>query len=134
MEHIYRTPLLIRTPGLISSVIRQDPRKPFVSIDILPTVLDALNVDPSIVERYPGHSVLREADSEGVRDTFHVQLPGNQYPHMLRYEEKNLYKARRSGDGDTCATEIFRDKEELHIYCTISVSCLGKFIIFLNFN
>lgn len=106
----------------MSSRFEQDPSKPLVSLDVLPTILDALGVDSAIIENYPGHSILRSRGPESVRDMYHAQLPGNQYPHVLRYGTRQYLKARRAPDGDTCTDDILRDENEDFEYRLKSVS------------
>ncbi|KAK9900540.1 alkaline phosphatase-like protein [Cystobasidium minutum MCA 4210] len=119
-EHIYRSPLLIRAPGLISHQIEQDPLRPFLSIDVLPTVLDALGVSPSLIKSFVGQSMLRARSQRHERDSYHSQTKGAQFPHHLRFSAKNRYKAvRMVTTGDTCALDLNVDPTETFFYCTM---------------
>lgn len=117
-ERIYRAPLLIRAPGLIPNQIEQDPLRPFLSIDILPTILDALGVAPSLIKSFIGQSIFRARNTRHVRDSYHSQSKGAQFPHHLRFTAQNRYKAvRMMKTGDTCAVDLNVDPSEKFFYC-----------------
>jgi arylsulfatase A-like enzyme len=116
-EHIYRAPLLIRAPGLLPKRIEQDPLRPFIALDIAPTILDALGVSPNILKNFVGQSIFRARGTRQVRDSYHAQSRGGQYPHVLRLEKNNGYKGVRWDNGDTCATDIQIDPSETYFYC-----------------
>lgn len=116
-EHIYRAPLVIRAPGLIPEHIEQDPVRPYIALDILPTILDALGVKPSIMKSFVGQSIFRARARRHLRDSYHAQSRGGQYPHHLRTLKHNTYKALRMDTGDTCATDVKIDPSETFFYC-----------------
>lgn len=116
-EHIYRVPLAIRAPGLLPHQIEQDPTRPYIALDILPTILDALGVKPSILKSFVGQSIFRARSRRHLRDSYHAQSRGGQYPHHLRTLKHNTYKAIRLDTGDTCATDVKVDSSETFFYC-----------------
>lgn len=116
-EHIYRSPLAIRAPGLLPHQIEQDPIRPYIALDILPTILDALGVKPSIIKSFVGQSILRGRSQRHLRDSYHAQSRGGQYPHHLRTLRHNTYKAVRMEHGDTCVTDVNVDPTETFFYC-----------------
>lgn len=116
-EHIYRAPLAIRAPGLIPHQIEQDPIRPFIALDILPTILDALGVRPSIMKSFVGQSIFRARSQRHLRDSYHAQSRGGQYPHHLRTMQHHTYKAMVMEKGDICATDVKVDPSETFFYC-----------------
>lgn len=117
-ERIYRSPLAIRAPGLIPKQIEQDPLRPFLTIDILPTILDALGVKPSIIKSFVGQSIFRARSQRHNRDSYHAQSRGAQYPHHLRFDKYHKYKAiRMMGTPETCAVDLNVDPSETIFYC-----------------
>lgn len=111
---IFKVPLLIRAPGLSFD---KQPTQPFVSLDIVPTVLDVLGADSRIIEKYVGHSVFRRREGPAfVRNTFHAQIPGNSFLQVTRKEANVSYKAIMLNK-DICATDTLRDPYEEFLYC-----------------
>jgi arylsulfatase A-like enzyme len=111
---IFKVPFLIRAPGLSFD---KQPSQPFVSLDIVPTVLDALGTDTRIIEQYVGHSVFRQRTGPAfVRNTFHAQIPGNSFVQVTRKEGDMNYKAIMLNK-DICVTDTLRDPYEEFLYC-----------------
>lgn len=116
-ERIYRSPLVIRAPGLIPHQIEQDHTRPFLTIDMTPTILDALGVSPSLIKSFVGQSIFRARSKRHIRDSFHSQSRGAQFPHHLRTTKRNAYKAIRMSNGDTCAVDLNIEPSEEFFYC-----------------
>lgn len=112
---IFSVPLLLHAPGL--RAIKQ-PRQPFVNSDLATTILDGLGVDPTLVAKYAGHSILRSRGREYDRDTYHAQNPGDGYRQVARKTARQHYKAIYFDDAqDTCATDLAVDPNEELFYC-----------------
>lgn len=114
---IFQVPLLVHAPGLQS--IRQ-PVQPFLNMDILPTVLDAVGVDAKAIGRYSGHSFFRARGAEYDRVTFHAQNGGANFRQVTRRDREHSYKAiffDQGQAGDVCATDLYVDPEEELFYC-----------------
>lgn len=122
-ERIYRSPLAIRAPGLLPHQIEQDPLRPFLTIDMTPTILDALGIKPSIIKSFVGQSIFRARSKRHNRDSYHAQSRGAQFPHHLRFDKKNQFKAVRMMSSkmmetpDTCAVDLNIDPSETVFYC-----------------
>jgi hypothetical protein len=110
---IFKAPLLIRMPGLKHN---KQHMQPVVSLDILPSVLDALGVDPRITEQYVGHSVFRKRGSDFSRHTFHAQIPGRHWVQVTFQDKVVSYKAILI-NSDVCGTDLIRDPDEQYLYC-----------------
>lgn len=113
---IFQVPLLVHAPGL-----RRDkqPRQPFVSVDIVPTIMDALEFPAHMIAAYPGQSLLRARGATYDRMTFHAQNPGGNARQATWRSPEHSYKAVifDDGDGDICGTDLMVDPTEEFFYC-----------------
>lgn len=112
---IFQVPLLIHAPQM---ALKKQPRQQFVSLDIMPTILDALGMSPEIISKYPGHSILRNRGPDYDRVTFHSQNPGGNARQVTRKSADYHFKAVYFDDsGDTCGTDLNIDSTEELLYC-----------------
>jgi len=94
------------------------PLRPFLTMDLLPTILDALNVAPEIISKYAGHSIFRNRGREYDRETYHANNPGGNALQVVRKQKDHHYKAVLfKNPEDVCATDLFIDPDEQLFYC-----------------
>ena len=79
-----RAPWVVRPPGGSRIALDMKPYALWNSLDVVPTILDALGFQESVISSYPGSSLLRPlhaAESTGYRhQTYHVHNPGGRWP------------------------------------------------------
>ena len=93
------------------------------SLDILPTILDVLDINPNLIATYPGHSLLRPSTE---RFIYTVGNPGDVYP-VIR---KNSLKALLYDTGEVCGRDLDLDPvEERAYWCTKSAWYHGPWLV-----
>lgn len=104
----------MRMPG--GQGAREVPRSSQFSstLDILPSVLDALGVAPELIAPYHGRSILREGATEGERTLVSTESPGATTP--LLHDGELL--AARMPNHQWCAVDGVKDPDQLKPFCT----------------
>ena len=109
-DSIFKVPLAMRMPNGAFQA-RVPNSEPFTSIDVLPTVLDALGVNASLIRPYPGRSILRPPTTE--RYLFTADTPGKTTPCI----HAGSMKVAQMAEGVWCACDVVLDPEQLDPMC-----------------
>lgn len=113
-EDIYRAPFSIRMPN--ASFVDQAPPvdRSSVSLDVLPTHLDALGVPAALIRPYAGHSALRHTPSPDDRLIYTAETPGRTTPMI---HDGSLKLARMNSAGVHCGLDRSKDEWQERPVC-----------------
>jgi hypothetical protein len=104
-------PFLLHTGTTRRQTHSQITNASWNSLDVVPTILDSLDIHPSITAAWEGHSMIRPPPAE--RRTFHLCDPGGKGPQLREGD----WKVEQKTDGDLCGWDNRRDGRERHGWC-----------------
>jgi hypothetical protein len=96
-------------PGGSAPLSLPPPERFHYSLDILPTVLDALAVPADVISPYYGRSLLRQQPSPDKRVVYTVETPGKT---AIMLHDGPLKLARLNSNGYFCAVDRDRDPHQ----------------------
>ncbi|MFT5444575.1 MAG: arylsulfatase A-like enzyme [Myxococcota bacterium] len=115
-EDVIRGVLIVKPPRGVAFDV--DPAKQVQSVDIMPTLLDALGLEvPETLEGEPLHSVKHPAVAELFRTAGNVQWKGERFRRELKaiyYGDYKLIISSAAKDPDAGLFNLQEDPEELH--------------------